>query len=148
MGPAKARQILKRMPRHELDRIEGAWDFWARREQRPPDGDWRIWLFLGGRGAGKTRAGAEWIAEGVRTKCMRRIALIGATHQDTRSVMIEGSSGLLTCAEGAKYEPSNQRIKWKGAILHALSAEEPDSIRGYQFDACWADGDRAPKKGK
>lgn len=65
MGPAKARQILKRMPRHELDRIEGTWDFWARREQRPPDGDWRIWLFLGGRGAGKTRAGAEWIADGV-----------------------------------------------------------------------------------
>lgn len=116
------------------------WEFWARDEQWPPPGDWRIWLFLGGRGSGKTRAGAEWIAEGVRKKRMRRVALIGATHADARSVMIEGPSGLLACADGARYEPANARVLWGGgAIAHVLSAEEPDSIRGYQFDAAWCD---------
>ncbi|MGB8622386.1 MAG: ATP-binding protein, partial [Paracoccaceae bacterium] len=36
-------------------------EFWALPHQLPPDGDWRTWAILGGRGAGKTRAGAEWV---------------------------------------------------------------------------------------
>lgn len=117
-----------------------AWDFWAREEQLAPPGDWRIWLFMGGRGSGKTRAGAEWIAQGVRSGSMQRVALIGATHHDARSVMIEGESGLLSVCEGARYEPSNRRVLWPdGAVATVLSADEPDSIRGHQFDACWAD---------
>jgi len=116
------------------------WGYWARDDQLPPEGDWRIWLFLGGRGSGKTRAGAEWIAEGVRDGTMRRIALIGATYAETRSVMIEGESGLLAVSWGANYESSNRRIVWPGgAKAFVLSADEPDSIRGHQFDAAWAD---------
>jgi hypothetical protein len=34
----------------------------ARKEQLPPEGDWNIWLYMAGRGAGKTRTAAEWIA--------------------------------------------------------------------------------------
>ncbi|HEY1630637.1 MAG TPA: terminase family protein [Rhizomicrobium sp.] len=116
------------------------WGYWARDEQLPPDGDWRIWLFLGGRGSGKTRAGAEWIAEGIRNGTMRRIALIGATYAETRAVMIEGESGLLSVSSGVAYESSNRRIIWPGgAKATVLSADEPDSIRGHQFDAAWAD---------
>ena len=37
------------------------WRLWARADQLPPDGDWRSWLLLGGRGSGKTRCGAEWV---------------------------------------------------------------------------------------
>ena len=42
------------------------WDVWARDDQLPPGVDaaaaaWRVWVILGGRGAGKTRAGAEWV---------------------------------------------------------------------------------------
>ena len=29
--------------------------------QRPPIGDWGIWVILAGRGFGKTHAGAEWV---------------------------------------------------------------------------------------
>lgn len=36
-------------------------DIWALPHQVPPEGDWRTWVILGGRGAGKTRAGAEWV---------------------------------------------------------------------------------------
>jgi phage terminase large subunit-like protein len=116
------------------------WHFWARPEQLPPPGDWRIWLFMGGRGSGKTRAGAEWIAQGIRSGCMQRVALIGATHHDARSVMIEGESGLLSVCEGAAYEPSNRRVLWPdGAVASVLSADEPDSIRGHQFDGAWCD---------
>ncbi len=106
----------------------------------PPAGDWRLWLFLGGRGAGKTRAGAEWIADGIARGTMRRIALIGATFNDARAVMIEGQSGLLGVARGATFEPSNRRVLWPGGeVATVLSAEEPDGIRGHQFDAAWGD---------
>jgi len=116
------------------------WPFWARDAQLPPPGDWRIWLFLGGRGSGKTRAGAEWIAGLIGSGRYRRVGLIGATHNDARHVMIEGESGLLSVAPHARYEPSNNRVLWpSGAMATVLSAEEPDSIRGHQFDAVWAD---------
>lgn len=115
------------------------WRFWARDEQLAPDGRWRMWLFLGGRGSGKTRAGAEWIADGIRRGKMRRVGLIGATYHDARSVMIEGESGLLSACD-ALFEPSNGRVLWpSGAIATVLSAEEPDGIRGHQFDAIWMD---------
>ncbi|MGB2894289.1 MAG: ATP-binding protein, partial [Albidovulum sp.] len=36
-------------------------EFWALPHQLPPEGAWRTWVVMGGRGAGKTRAGAEWV---------------------------------------------------------------------------------------
>lgn len=116
------------------------WHLIARDEQLPPPGAWRIWLYLGGRGAGKTRSGAEWIAQGVAEGAMHRIGLIGATYNDARAVMIEGVSGLLAAAPGATFEPSNRRVIFAGgARATVLSADEPDGIRGHQFDAIWGD---------
>jgi phage terminase large subunit-like protein len=117
------------------------WRLWSRPSQKPPPGDWRIWLFLGGRGAGKTRAGAEWVAQHIREDNARRVALIAATHADARAVMIEGPSGLLACSEGAEYEPSLRRVRWpaSGAEAYVMSADDPDSIRGYQFELAWGD---------
>lgn len=140
MPPETRQKFLNEISDDEAALLCEDWRFWAREEQLAPRGDWRIWLFLGGRGAGKTRAGAEWIADGVRRGKMRRIALIGATHNDARSVMIEGSSGLLSVSQSAVFEPSNGRVLWPGgAVATVLSAEEPDSIRGHQFDAAWSD---------
>lgn len=141
MLPAEERRrILRNLSREQRVQCLKTWWFWARAAQKPPPGDWRIWLFLGGRGAGKTRAGAEWIADGVRRGQMRRIGLIGATFHDARSVMIEGESGLLRASEGAGFEPSNRRVMWpNGAVADVISAEEPDYVRGHQFDAVWAD---------
>ena len=73
----------------------------------PPDGDWHIWLFLGGRGSGKTRAGAQWIAEGIARGRYSRVALIGATHNDARQVMIEG--GLRQWRHAAKIHRCRHR---------------------------------------
>ena len=144
---AKRRRLFESLTHEQAADLLENWWFWAHESQRPPPGDWRIWLFLGGRGAGKTRAGAEWIADGVSYGRMRRIGLVGATFHDARSVMIEGESGLLSVMPAAEFEPSNRRVLWaNGAVADVISAEEPDYVRGFQFDAVWADGDRAPKK--
>ena len=114
----------------------------ARPEQLPPAGDWSTWLYMGGRGAGKTRSGSEWIHEQVRNGA-RRIALVGATAADCRDVMVEGESGLLATASPMDmpiYEPSRRRLTWpNGAIASTYSAEEPDRLRGPVHDAAWAD---------
>ena len=116
-----------------------------RAAQRPPDGDWRAWLFLGGRGAGKTLAGAAWLAG---QACeVGRLALVGPTYSDVREVMIEGPSGLrgLGAAFGPvggppRYEPSRRRLVWpNGSVGFVFTAEDPDGLRGPQFHAAWAD---------
>ena len=103
---------------------------------------WTTWLILGGRGAGKTRAGAEWVRAQAADPSAR-IALIGETGRDVREVMIEGVSGLLRVHEhGARARPGcpRARLEWRnGAIAQAFSAEDPDSLRGPQFSAAWCD---------
>ncbi len=149
MPPAERKALLESLSDEEARALDG-WYFWAREAQLPPlqsqsGGDWRIWLFLGGRGAGKTRSGAEWIAGEVACGRMRRIGLIGGTFADARAVMVEGESGLLNVVEGLRFEPSNARLIWPssieggGAVATLLSAEEPDSFRGHQFDGIWGD---------
>ena len=115
----------------------------ARASQRPPSGDWRCWLYLAGRGAGKTRAAAEWVRHRVESGQSRRVALVGATAADVRDVMVEGPSGLLAvCPPWARprYEPSRRRLAWPhGALALTYSADEPDRLRGPQFEAAWVD---------
>ncbi len=115
----------------------------AHRSQIPPEGEWEIWLFMGGRGSGKTRAGAEWVLEEVRSGRAKRVALVGPTLGDVREVMIEGPSGLRSvAAEGERpdYEVTRRRLVWPGgAEGFAFSAEDADSLRGPQFDAAWCD---------
>lgn len=109
--------------------------------QRPPRGAWATWVFLGGRGAGKTRAGAEWLAQRAQTPNLR-LALVGPTLHDVREVMVEGVSGLksLPGRERPRYEGSRRRLRWSnGTVAYGFSAEDPDSLRGPQFHAAWAD---------
>ncbi|MEO0550171.1 MAG: terminase family protein [Pseudomonadota bacterium] len=106
--------------------------------------DWRNWLFLGGRGAGKTRAGAEWIRFAVTYAGFSRVALVGPTLGDVREVMIEGESGLRAIEPidewRPKYNVSRRRLEWEnGACAQVFSAEDPDSLRGPQFELAWCD---------
>jgi phage terminase large subunit-like protein len=118
-----------------------AWSFHINPAQAPPTGDWHSWLFLGGRGAGKTRAGAEWLAALAQRGV--RCALIGPSLHDVREVMIEGPSGLKTIAPKGNrpsYEVSRKRLRWPdGGVAYAYSAEDPESLRGPQFHYAWAD---------
>ena len=136
------------------DWLVHAWPVLGRASQLPPGaaqggGDWTVWLVLGGRGAGKTRAGAEWVrgmALGRPPYTDRpagRIALVAETMADVREVMVEGVSGLLAVHprnERPRYEPTRRRLEWpNGAIAQGFSAEDPESLRGPQFDAAWCD---------
>ena len=111
----------------ELDR----WTQTAHFAQLEPEGDWRTWLFLGGRGAGKTRAGAQ--ATLFRALPGTRIALVGPTLHDVREVMIDGPSGLRTIApDGMRpvWQATRRRLAWdNGAEAYAFSAEDPESLR-------------------
>ena len=120
-----------------------AWELWARPEQLPPAGDWTTWLYMGGRGAGKTRAGAEWIRARVNAGIAKRIALVAATFAEARDVMIEGESGLLAISspiDRPRFEKSKRRLTWpNGAIATCYSDDEPDMLRGAQNDTAWCD---------
>jgi phage terminase large subunit-like protein len=119
------------------------WRFWARPSQLPPDGNWRVWLLLAGRGFGKTRCGAEWVREQITGGMAKRVALVAPTAADARDVMVEGESGLLAIAPPAErphYEPSKRRLTWpNGAVATLYSADEPERLRGPQFDCAWCD---------
>jgi phage terminase large subunit-like protein len=155
-------QTLVDLPAADVAFLSADWQLWARDDQLPPahsySGDpWRVWLIMGGRGAGKTRAGAEWI----RAKALglapiatepgkfkpcepsRRIALVGETLGDVRHVMIEGISGLLAIhsdAERPVYEPSKGQLTWpNGAIAQMFGGDNAESLRGPQFDTAWVD---------
>jgi phage terminase large subunit-like protein len=125
------------------------WEFFVHGHQLPPADDWTTWLLIGGRGAGKTRSGAEWvrtIARGDEKSGVRPlspIALIGETEHDAREVMVEGVSGLLAVhqrSERPEWIPSRRRLEWSsGAVAQVFSAEDPESLRGPQFAAAWCD---------
>ena len=69
------------------------------RPQLPPkDEGWRVWLMMAGRGFGKTRAGAEWVHGLASARSGLRIALVGASIADARTIMVEGVSGVLKIA--------------------------------------------------
>ena len=139
----KIEAYLQDLGPEAIERLLYDWALWAREDQLPPSGDWISWLILGGRGAGKTRAGAEWVRAVALEHEDARIALIGETLSDVRSIMVEGVSGLLGVHadhERPKFEPSKKQIIWKnGAIAQIFSAEDPGSLRGPQFSHAWND---------
>lgn len=125
--------------------LEYDWQkFWARPKQIvPPLGDWDIWLFMGGRGIGKTRTGVESVRYLVNECGYRWISIVGRTAADVRDVLIEGESGFLNVLpdwERPLYEPSKRRLTFpNGAIANLFSADEPDQMRGPQSDLVLAD---------
>ncbi len=122
--------------------MRGAWRRQARPEQLAPSGAWTTWVFCGGRGAGKTRSGAEWTLERVAAGA-RYIHLIAPTAADYRDVMIEGPAGLLTISPPhlrPEYQPSLRKLTWpNGAQALCFSGDTPDALRGPQADTVWVD---------
>ncbi len=126
--------------------------------QLPPPGDWTTWVILGGRGAGKTRAGAEWVRAAVEGstplapgRC-RRVALVAETLDQAREVMVFGESGLLACSPPDRrpiWQSTRKRLVWpNGAEAAIYSASDPESLRGPQFDCAWSDELAKWKKGR
>lgn len=122
-----------------IENKDNSWVKIGRPEQQMPE-DCDIWLLMAGRGFGKTRAGSEAVKKLIE-QGYKNICLIGNTIMDTRKIMVEGDSGILSIFHRKpKYYPSRQYILWpNGAKAHLFSGEQPDSLRGPQFDAAWID---------
>lgn len=154
---------LKQIPREQLvaaissltpkqqEEIRYDWSIWARDNQLEPEGDWLTWFLNCGRGFGKTRTGAETIREWVKHG-MKRIAAVAATNSDIERVMVKGESGFLNiCWSGDKthdgkemgfpeWSPTKRTLSWaNGAKVEFYSAEEPERLRGPQFEGAWCD---------
>ncbi len=147
----KFNEVMKALGPELVEELTYNWKFWARPDQIEPDGDWKIWMPLAGRGWGKTRTGAEWVRH--RVMCGdRRIACVAPTKGDVRRVMVEGESGLLNvCWDKDKthkgvhigkpiWTPTNNTLTWaNGAKAEMFSAEDPERLRGPQFHSAWTD---------
>ena len=117
------------------------WPKWARREQRQPPGDWTTWLLMGGRGSGKTRAGAEWVRR-LAGKGISPIALVGETMSEAVEIMVRGESGILAVhpEEERPTLHGKNRLSWpNGVEAMILTASDPERFRGPQFAAAWCD---------
>jgi phage terminase large subunit-like protein len=136
LEPARALELSD----EEAAELMFDWTMWRRPSQTPPAGDWVTWLLMGGRGSGKTRAGAEWVraqaAAGVGP-----IALVGETITEAIAVMVDGVSGIMAVT------PPEDQPRLSGATLHwpsgvvgtVLGASDPERFRGPQFAAAWCD---------
>lgn len=126
----------------ERDAAQYDWHSKARSEQIAPGGDWAVWLYLAGRGSGKTRSGAEWVRERATAKPSRG-AIVCPTSADVRDIAAEGECGLLAVSppwERVEYEPTKRRLTWaNGSTATLFSADEPDRLRGYNFEWAWCD---------
>ena len=150
-------ELVASLSDEEREAFAYHWGLFARAEQLPPRSPWRIWLICAGRGFGKTRAGAEWVRQVARTTPGARIALVGASLSEVRSIMVEGESGILAVTppdRTPQFEPSNRRLVWaNGAQALFYSAGEPEALRGPQHSHAWCDeiakwdnaGERATK---
>ncbi|MEO1312516.1 MAG: terminase family protein [Pseudomonadota bacterium] len=153
LGSASAEQVeqfLDMLSDNALLSLPYLFEHWAHRtHQLPPVGDWTTWVVLGGRGAGKTRTGAEWIrsrlegATPTEPGLGRRAALVAETQDQAREVMVFGDSGILACSppdRRPEWVASKRKLVWpNGSEAQCFSASDPEGLRGPQFDTAWCD---------
>lgn len=141
------------------------WWWVGRPEQMHPEGDWSIWLFLAGRGSGKTRSGAEWIVQraidhpfdtsGFPTERM----VMAFNISDAVASCAEGPSGVLRVLQRRGFEEVTRgrkfddpvkkyafikspkpliRLLETGSVIHFTGAS-PDAARSKNLADVWAD---------
>lgn len=142
MPPEKRAEFMAGL---DLAKLRWSWKWTAMQNQlAATDSEAAVALFLAGRGAGKTRTGAERIRQRVtQTKYKLRIGLVARTAADVRDVMVNGDSGILSVfpkAERPRYIASQRKVEFaNGCEALMFTAEEPSQLRGPQFHIAWAD---------
>lgn len=139
-----ALELAQGLSQEQLALLRHDWLLWAHAAQMPPEGDWTTWLLIGGRGSGKTRAGAEWVRSlATGASPVSRIALVGETMAQARAVMVEGESGIMRVHpddERPRFDVGRAQLFWdNGATAYLLPANDPERFRGPQFAAAWCD---------
>jgi predicted phage terminase large subunit-like protein len=137
---AQAEKFIKALTEEEAFALENDWLFKARAAQYWPEGNWRLWAIIAGRGFGKTRPGAEWVKHNAMALGVKRQILVAPTNGDLRKTMIEGESGILAVCPEARYNQQRQTVFFpNGCIAEGFSAEEPERLRGPQGEKAWCD---------
>jgi predicted phage terminase large subunit-like protein len=136
-----AADLLFPAPRHD------PWDDEARPEQRPPEGEWVVWIYCAGRGAGKSRSAAEFVKNRALSRPGSRVALVARTYADGRDTMVEGHSGLLSILEDSDLRGGSRDTAWNrslgelylanGSRFKIYSSEKPAALRGPQHHDAW-----------
>jgi len=154
LAPEERATALDAMTEARLRALNADWPSWAHEGQKPPPAsagagqgdDWHIWVLLAGRGFGKTRAGAEYVSGFAREWPDARIALVAATPDEARRVMVEGKSGLIAVARAGEerdrliWEPSRGRLEFaSGAEAQIFSGANPEALRGPEHHFAWCD---------
>ena len=143
LPPVFRREVLRQMTSVHLRGLDEMWAMWALDGQLAPATDWRVWVMKAGRGFGKTRAGAEWVSEIARRFPGARIALVAATIDEARRVMVEGDSGLLSVVRGHEeviWRRDRNELEFASkATAYLYGAGAPGSLRGPQHHAAWCD---------
>jgi len=112
--------------------------FWARPNQLPPAGDWLNWIFLTGRGWGKTAAAAPAIVRMIERGEVREMGMAAQTDVKTYDVNV------LTLIEASpprfvpKWVDGEAKLVWpNGAVAYAYTPEAPANIRSKNLQLCW-----------
>jgi phage terminase large subunit-like protein len=124
---------LARLPRAELElllaelpdelaaRALYAWPLWARPDQPELEGVWRVWLTRSGCGAGKTRAGAEWVRAKAEAGVYGRFNLVWRTAADVRLLaVVEAPVVGVRCQHAQRWYPT--------AWFAARTCEQPQPL--------------------
>ena len=144
-GEISAAALAKMSPEQiaTIKHWQSSWAYRARDKQLEPGGNWRHWLVRAGRGFGKTLLGSEWVNDRANSGVMRFGAIVGRTDGDTYKVMLFGPSGIIATASKqnpVEYNSQRKTLSWaNGATALCFSAEEPNQIRGPEFDTVWGD---------
>jgi hypothetical protein len=140
-NPASSQQEVDALDDKAVEAAYFDWKRWASPKQLPPPGDWTTWLLMGGRGSGKTRAGAEWVRQLARER-VTPIALVGETMAEALEIMVRGESGILAVHpdDERPIVVGKNKLFWpNGVEATVLTASDPDRFRGPQFAAAWCD---------
>lgn len=135
--------LLKKYYWLKFDPTYHPWCNKRRSNQTPPEGNWKTWLIMAGRGFGKTRTGAETIQQWVEEGLYKRIALISNSRFEAQAVMVNGESGICNIANKLmrpKFIKNEWSLIWpNGAMAQLFGAEYCEKLRGPQFDLVWID---------
>jgi len=153
-NPPKAKALLSSLSEKKAKALKNQRDFWARPKQLAPPPNivedplgWQFWVYLAGRGTGKTRLAAEWVKGEILAGRAKRIVLAAPTFADCQQTMLEGESGLRAVFDGTPIKlrkGANNTIRFlkknrEIAIARLFTGEEPERFRGWQCDLAWFD---------
>ncbi len=149
-------KALKVMPKHkarvvrarllelgysEEDFKKITWEIDAPTGDPRASGAWTVFLYLAGRGTGKTRSASEWLDEQARLSPRgSQVLVAGRTPADVDSFMLNGPGGLLTNHPDIIYIPSKRKLIWPNGVVGIIrSGANPEEFRGFSGEIAWLD---------